>query len=96
MLRTPWELDMNINENFMGTTTKKKKSSIPTPLVWRRLREGGMGMYLSIMCISVACAIGPSVITSSIDFSLQNLVFGICLNFQRQKTLKKSISPPTF
>jgi hypothetical protein len=29
----------------------------------------------------------------STAFSFQNLVFGIYLNFQRQKSLKKSISP---
>jgi hypothetical protein len=30
---------------------------------------------LNIMFTSVACAIGPSVIMSSTDFSFQNLVF---------------------
>jgi rRNA maturation endonuclease Nob1 len=33
-----------------------------------------------------------SVTTFSTDFSFQNLVFGIYLNFQQQKSLKKSIS----
>jgi hypothetical protein len=38
---------------------------------------------------SVASAVGPSVkpSTSSTDFSFQNLVLGIYLNFQRQKSL---------
>jgi hypothetical protein len=41
-----------------------------------------------ILCItSVACAVGPSVATSSTDFSFQNLFFGIYLNFQQQKPL---------
>jgi hypothetical protein len=33
-----------------------------------------------------------SVATFSTDFSFQNLVFGIYLNFQQQKTLKMNIS----
>jgi hypothetical protein len=37
---------------------------------------------------SVACAVGPSVTTSSTDFSFQNLIFGIYLNYQQQKSLK--------
>jgi len=41
---------------------------------------------------SVACAIGPSSTTSSIDFSFQNLVFRIYLNYQQQKSIKKLIS----
>jgi len=42
----------------------------------------------SIILTSVACAICPSVTMSSTDFSFQNLVFGIYLNFQQQKSLK--------
>jgi len=41
----------------------------------------------------VACAVGPSVTTFSTDFSFQNLVFGIYLNFQWQKSLKKQYLP---
>jgi len=43
---------------------------------------------------SVACAVGPSVTTSSTDFSFQNLVFwGIYLNFQQQKSHKNQSLP---
>ncbi len=41
----------------------------------------------------MACAVGPSVTTFSTDFSFQNLVFGIYLNFQWQKSLKKQYLP---
>jgi len=41
----------------------------------------------------VACAIGPSVTTFSTDFSFQNLVFGIYLNFQWHKSLKNQYLP---
>jgi hypothetical protein len=30
---------------------------------------------LSVICTSVACAVGPSVTTSSTDFSFQSLIF---------------------
>ncbi len=42
---------------------------------------------------SVSCAVGPSVTTSSTDFSFQNLFFGIYLNFQQQKSLKNQYLP---
>jgi hypothetical protein len=42
---------------------------------------------------SVACAIGPSVTTFSIDFSFQNLVIGIYLIFQQQKSLENQYLP---
>jgi hypothetical protein len=41
----------------------------------------------SIISAVAACAIGPSVATSSTDFSFQNLFFGIYSNFQWQKSL---------
>jgi hypothetical protein len=42
----------------------------------------------------VACAVGPSVTMSSSDFSFQNLVFWIYLNFQQQqKSLKNQYLP---
>jgi hypothetical protein len=41
----------------------------------------------------MACAVGPSVTASSTDFSFQNLVFWIYLNFQRQKSLKNQYLP---
>jgi hypothetical protein len=41
----------------------------------------------------VACAVGPSITTSSTDFSFQNPVFGIYLNFQSQKSLKNQYLP---
>jgi len=41
----------------------------------------------------VVCAIDPSVNTSSTDFSFQNLVFGIYLNFQWQKSFKNQYLP---
>jgi hypothetical protein len=46
-----------------------------------------------IMGTSMACAIGPSVITSSTDSSFQNLFFGIYLNYQQQKSLKNQYIP---
>jgi hypothetical protein len=52
-----------------------------------------LSMYkvLLFICTSVACAVGPSVTTSSTDFSFQNLVFFLnYLNFQRQKSLIKN------
>ncbi len=36
---------------------------------------------------SMACAVFPSVPASSTDFSFQNLVFWISLNFQQQKSV---------
>jgi hypothetical protein len=42
---------------------------------------------------NVACAIGPSVTAYSTDFSFQNLVFWIYLNFQRQKSPKIQYLP---
>ncbi len=47
----------------------------------------------SLKKVSVACAIGPSVFTFSIDFSFQNLVLGIYLNFQGQKSLVNQYLP---
>jgi hypothetical protein len=41
----------------------------------------------------VTCVVGPSVPTFSTDFSFQNLVFGIYLNFQQQKSLKNQYLP---
>jgi len=41
----------------------------------------------------VACAIGPSVTTSSTYFFFQNLVFWIFLNFQWQKSRKNQYLP---
>jgi len=41
---------------------------------------------------SVSCAVGPSVTTSSTDFSFQ-LLFGIYLNFQQQKLLENQYLP---
>jgi hypothetical protein len=41
---------------------------------------------------SVSCAVGPSVTTSSTDFSFQ-LFFGIYLNFQQQKLLENQYLP---
>jgi len=41
----------------------------------------------------MACAIGPSVTTSSTDFSFQNLVFGNLFEFQWQKSLKNQYLP---
>ncbi len=49
---------------------------------------GGDFMYAS-----VARALGPSVTTSSTDFSFQNLVFWNFWNFQRQKSLKIQYFP---
>ncbi len=41
----------------------------------------------------MACAVGPSVTTLSTNFSFQNLVFGIYLNFQWKKSLKNQYLP---
>jgi hypothetical protein len=41
----------------------------------------------------VACAVGPSVITSSTDFSFQNLFFWNFLEFSAAEITLKSISP---
>jgi hypothetical protein len=41
----------------------------------------------------VACAVAPSVTTSSTNFSFQTCFFGIYLNFQRQKSLKNQYLP---
>jgi hypothetical protein len=41
----------------------------------------------------VACAVGPSVTTSSTDFSFQNLVFWNLFEFLAAEITKKSISP---
>ncbi len=43
--------------------------------------------------ISVACAIGPSVTTSSTDFSFQNLAFWNLFEFSAAEIISKSISP---
>ncbi len=40
----------------------------------------------------MACAVGPSVSTSSTHFSFKMQFFGIYLNFQWQKSLRKSMS----
>jgi hypothetical protein len=48
----------------------------------------GFEIVQLFMFTSVACAVDPSVTTFSTDFSFQNLVFGIYLNFQQQKSLK--------
>jgi hypothetical protein len=45
--------------------------------------------WANLHITNVACAVGPSVTTSSTDFSFQNFVFGIYLNFQWQKSLQK-------
>jgi len=43
---------------------------------------------------SVACAVGPSVTTSSTDFSFQNLVFGNLFEFSAaKKSLKDQYLP---
>jgi hypothetical protein len=42
---------------------------------------------------SGACAVGPSVTTSSTDFSFQNLVFWNLFEFLAAKITLKSISP---
>jgi hypothetical protein len=42
---------------------------------------------------SVACTIGPSVTTSSTDFSSQNLVFWNLFEFSVTEITQKSISP---
>jgi len=42
----------------------------------------------------VACAVGPSVTTSSTDFSFQNLVFGNLFEISATEITLKSISPP--
>jgi hypothetical protein len=42
---------------------------------------------------NVACAIGPSVTTSSIEFPFQNLVFWNLFNFQWQKPFKNQYLP---
>jgi len=42
---------------------------------------------------SVACAIDPSVTTSSSDFSFQNLVFWDLFEFSAAEIIEKSISP---
>jgi hypothetical protein len=41
---------------------------------------------------SVACAISPSVTTSSTDFSFQNLVFGNLFELSAAEIAEKSIS----
>jgi hypothetical protein len=40
-----------------------------------------MKKILFLVDTSVACAVGPSVTTSSTDFSVQNLVFGNSFEF---------------
>jgi hypothetical protein len=45
--------------------------------------------YFSFIHSSVACAVGPSVTTSSTDFSLQNLVFWNLFEF----SAAESVSP---
>jgi hypothetical protein len=41
----------------------------------------------------MVCAIGPSITTSSNDFSFQNLVFWNLFEFLRQKSLKNQYLP---
>jgi hypothetical protein len=51
---------------------------------------------VTIYCVlgtSVACAVGPSVIMASTDFSSQNLVFWNLFEFSAAKITFKSISP---
>ncbi len=48
---------------------------------------------LSFICTSVACAVGPSVTTSSTDFSFQNLMFWNLFEFSAAEITLKSISP---
>ncbi len=45
------------------------------------------------MLTSVACAVGPIVITFSTDFSFQNLVFWNLFEFSAAEITLKSISP---
>jgi hypothetical protein len=42
---------------------------------------------------SVTCAVGPSVITFSTDFSFQNLIFENLFEFSVAEITSKSISP---
>jgi len=46
-----------------------------------------------LITTSVACAIGPSVTTSSTDFSFQNLVFWNLFEFSVAEITLKSKSP---
>jgi hypothetical protein len=52
-----------------------------------------MDFDIQIVNTSMACAIGPSVITFSTDFSFQNLVFWNLFEFSAVKIVQKSISP---
>jgi hypothetical protein len=49
--------------------------------------------FFDLKDISVACAVGPSVTTSSTDFSFQNLIFGIYLNHPQHKSFKNQCLP---
>ncbi len=50
-------------------------------------------MSPNLVLTSVACAVGPSVTTSSTDFPFKTWFFGIYLNFQRQKSLQNQYLP---
>jgi ribosomal protein L21E len=66
---------------------EEKNANLITPLKEKKRRKGHVILPWTHHFVeytvgtSVACAVGPSVTTSSTDFSFQNLVFGNLFEF---------------
>jgi hypothetical protein len=66
-----------LNDKLLVEMSIKRSSSFSSKYLLLVLSPSSF-----LMLISVACAIGPSVTTSSTDFSFQNLVFWNLFEFQ--------------
>ncbi len=76
------EVTSLLNDKLLVEMSIKRSSSFSSKYV---LLVPSPSSFL--MLISMACVVGPSVITSSTDFSFKNLVFWNLFEFQRQKPL---------
>ncbi len=81
-----------LNQNSYVKTRCSQNNEIHNLIISEKLFGSPM-KFCHFNVTSVACAVGPNVITSLTDFSFQNLVFGIYLNFQSQKWLKNQYLP---